>query len=442
MSKTNEFHVKNHIENSITIEEERKHYSPLALFFIKNGKLIFSISFLFSVTVFIIAIYLAMINVGNSSIVMYESNGVKVTFNGTDNSILNGTPITNEYANKIFDSLINVNTSYAGVVIKMDEIRLKDRTIIYFSDNTALIKYDNGSYSKISSVNNRYGIDMNGIIDSNAIVLDISGILEENKKFGISILKLSDGSMEITKDSTVFYIRNSDITNNNELFYANLSGVSLPVNKEDNKIYYSDGTIKDGDTVIVDGNRFGIIETKNIYGDIRIIYYENGYAEVIKGNLNIMVKNGGHIVSSDYSFEIVDNAVQNIDIKDVMDIKEIELNNTNTTNSHYIIVLEETSNYGKYDVIKRLDNKFINYNVYVNGIKNYNNNLDNNLKDSTKLEGVNLNNNTYLLYEGTLEKLSTTTVKLGLWIDYEGITNDYMDFSFIGTIKIYVESLS
>lgn len=36
-----------------------------------------------------------------SSIVMYEQNGVVVSFDGDDNSIVNGTPITKEYAEKV-----------------------------------------------------------------------------------------------------------------------------------------------------------------------------------------------------------------------------------------------------------------------------------------------------------------------------------------------------
>lgn len=441
MAKAKKFHVKEYEDNKIIVEE-RKYRSSLACFFIKNGKLIFAISFLFSISVFIIAFYLAMINVGDSSIVMYESNGVKVTFHGSDNSILNGTPITDEYANKIFDSQINVDSSSIGVVIKVDEVILGDRTIVYYSDNTVLIKYNDGGYTKVSSVNGYYGVDKKGIINSNANITDVTGGLEENIELGISILKLSDGSMEISKDNVVFYVRNSDVTNNKELFYTNLSGVSLPVDKRNGNTYYSDGTIKENNGIIVTGKRYEVIEKKDVYDNIKIIYYENGYAEVVKDNLSIMIEKSNHIVYTDSSFEIIENVIQGLEIEDIMDIKEIELNNTNTVNSHYIIVLEETSNYDNHNVIKRLDNKFINYNVYVNGNKYYNMILDNNLKGTTKLEGINLNNNTYLLYEGTLEKLSTTTVKLGLWIDYVDITNDYMNSAFIGTVKIYIESVN
>jgi hypothetical protein len=80
-------------------------------------------------------------------------------------------------------------------------------------------------------------------------VVDITGILEENEELGISILKLSDGSMEVTKDNTVFYIRNSDVTNTRESFYTNLSGVSLPIIERDGNTYYSDGIIKESNCI-------------------------------------------------------------------------------------------------------------------------------------------------------------------------------------------------
>lgn len=440
--KTNKFNVREFEENKITIEEERRNRSPLALFFIKNGKLIFAISFLFSITVFLISFYLVMTNMEQSSIVMYESNGVIVTFDSTDNSILNGTPITDTYAEKVFTSAINANSD-VGVVIKVDEVYLKStgKTIVYYSDGTVLIKYNDGSYLRVFSLDGEYAIDKKGVIDSRATTVSVKGYVEKNNDLGISILYLSDGSLEVTKDNTTFFVRNSDITNTKDEFYTNLSGVSLPIDKINGNTYYSDGTIKENNGIIVDGIRYESTNKVNVYKDIKIIYYENGYAEVVKNNLSIMVKNSDHIVYDDNNFEIIENVINGIEIKDIMDIKEIELNNTNNENAHYIIVLEETSDYEKHDVSKRLDNKFINFNVYMDGVKSYNNVLDNNLKGSTKLEGVSLQNNTYLLYEGTLEKMSSTTVKLGLWIDYEDITNEYMNSAFIGTVKVYVESL-
>ena len=441
MAKTNRFHVKDFEENKIIVEEERKYRSSLALFFIRNGKLIFLISLLFSLTVFIIAIYLAFSNIKESSIVHYHSNGVVVKFDGTDNSILNGTPITEEYASKVFNNSISISDSNSGVVIKVLEKKLRDRTIIYYSYNTALIKYNDGSYMRVSSVNGKRGINDKMIIDSRATTKNATGKLEENNLLGISILYLSDGSIEVTKGDTTFFVRNSDITNTHELFYSNLSGVSLPINKEENKIYYSDGTVRYDDYIVVNNIKYNVKEEKNIYNNIKIIYYENGYAEVIKGELSILVKKSDHIVYDKDNLEIIDNYIGELSIKDIMDIKEITLNNTNLESAHYIIVLEETGDYKKHNIKKRLSNEFIRFSVYVNGKKLENNILENNLKGKNKLEGLDLNNNTYLLYEGNIDKLSTVIIKLGLWIDYEDITNEYMNSAFIGTVKVYIESL-
>ena len=443
MAKTNRFRVKDFEENIITVEEGRKERSPLALFFIKNGKLLFAISFLFSVAVFIIALTFVLSNMEESTIVKYESNGVIVSFDGTDNSILNGTPITDEYAEKIFDSTINISTSEVGVVIKVDDKELEDRTIVFYSDKSALIKYNSGGYMKVSSVNGENGVNEDGVIDRKAITKKVTGVLEENKNLGITILSLSDGSIEITKDNTTFFVRNNDVTNTNDILYTNLSGVSLPIKKENGYTYYSDGTMKKANYIIVNDTEYKVKEDKiNVYDNIKVIYYENGYAEVVKDTLSIIVRNSDHIVYNDKMLEIVDNSILNVDIKDVMDIKEITLNNTNEEISHYIIVLEETDNYEKHDISKRLDNSLINFNIYVGGNKIYNNILDNNLKGTNRLEGLNLDNNTYLLYEGNIEKLSSETIKLGLWIDYNDIGNEYMNSALIGTVKVYVESLS
>ena len=68
MPKTNRFHVKEIENQNVTVEEERKYHSPFILFFIRNGKLILTISLLFSLSVFIIAFSLTMKNIKDSTI--------------------------------------------------------------------------------------------------------------------------------------------------------------------------------------------------------------------------------------------------------------------------------------------------------------------------------------------------------------------------------------
>lgn len=444
MGKTNRFHVKKfeNDKNKITVEEDRKYHSPFILFFINNGKLLFTISMILSFAIFLTAISLTISNFKDSSIVEYTSNGVVVTFNEKDDSILNGIPITKEYANKVFDSLLEEDISQ-GVVIKIKEDTFNGGKIVFYSDKTALIKYNNGTFLRVFPVNNEYGVYDNGILNSKAVTKKVTGEYKNNEVLKIGLLYLSDGSVEVTKDNVSFFVRNDDITSNDDVFYTNLSMVSLPIKKEANKVYYSNGTIKEGNYIIVEGSRYNKKVEKSIQDNIKIVYYENEYAEIIKDDLSIIVEKSDHIKYDDFVLEIVDELddKEKANIKDIMDIKSIELKNTNSKPVHYIVVLEETDNYQNYDVNNRIDNKYINFNIHVNGNTIKDNILDNNLKNSGEMEGLSLKNNTYLLYEEKLNPSEEVSIKIGMWIDYENITNEYMNSAFIGTVKVYVESL-
>ena len=447
MIRNNKFFVKKYDEdeNKITLEEERKYHSPFVLFLIKNGRLLLAISLLLSVSVFIIAITLIFGNMKESSIVMYEQNGVVVSFDGDDNSIVKGTPITKEYAEKVFDSNLIQDNNLRGVVIKLKEVSIKDKNkgkvkgvITFYSDRTAIVKYDDGSYKRIYSVNGNYGITESGVIDSKAITNDLSGEYKKNDKYNINLIYLSDGSVIVKKDKVELFVRNSDITSNDDEFFTTLSGVSTPISKDGNKYTYSDGTIKENDYIIVDDIKYTKVDKKKTEDNIKIIYYDNGYAEIIYNNLNVMVKNSEHIRYNDNIFEIIDNDKKDvIEIKDIMDIKDIKLENKNNTVSNYMIVLEESNNYDKYKISKKLPSKYINYNIYVNGNKIINNVLDKKLDNTSGIEN---GENSYLIYEGKIDKLSELTVKVGMWVSYEDITNEYMNSGFVGTMKVYIES--
>ena len=447
MIRNNKFFVKKYDEdeNKITLEEERKYHSPFVLFLIKNGRLLLAISLLLSVSVFIIAITLIFGNMKESSIVMYEQNGVVVSFDGDDNSIVNGTPITKEYAEKVFDSNLIQDNNLRGVVIKLKEVSIKDKNkgkvkgvITFYSDRTAIVKYDDGSYKRIYSVNGNYGITESGVIDSKAITNDLSGEYKKNDKYNINLIYLSDGSVIVIKDKVELFVRNSDITSNDDEFFTNLSGVSTPISKKGNKYTYSDGTIKEKDYIIVDNIKYTKVKDDKTNDNIKIIYYDNGYAEIIYNNLNVMVKNSEHIRYNNNIFEIIDNDKKDvIEIKDIMDIKDIKLENKNNTVSNYMIVLEESNNYDKYNISKKLPSKYINYNIYVNGNKIINNVLDKKLDNTSGIEN---GENSYLIYEGKIDKLSELTVRVGMWVSYEDITNEYMNSGFVGTMKVYIES--
>lgn len=438
MSKKNKFYVKkiNQEENKITVGEEKNYHNPFIRFLISNGKLIFTISLLLSVAVFIIALTLSLKNMGESSIVMYEENGVVVNFNGTDNSIINGTPITSDYALKTFVSNINEDNYLKGVVIRVDKKELNGNTYMFYSDKTIIIKYKDNTYKKIYPVDNKYGIYDKGIINTKAITKDLTGEKKENQKLDIELIYLSDGSILVSGEDTNILVRNKDVTDKENIFYGNLSGTSILAEEKDNKYHYSNNIITYESFIEVNNIKYNKIKEKTLDNGIKIIYYDNDYAEVIYKDSRLVVEKKDHIKYENNIFEIVDNNKneENIDIKDIMNIKNIKLKNTNQDKAYYMIVLEESNNYNKYNIDKRLDTKYINYNIYVNGNTITNKVLDN------KIEIKENKNNNYLIYEGYIDKLSELTIDIGMWISYENITNEYMNSGFIGTMKIYIET--
>ena len=443
MAKTNRFHVKEFNDPNIVVEEEKRYRSPFILFLIRNGRLIFGISLFLSLFVFLLGFSTTLMNMKSSEKIEYESNGLEVSFDGSNRAKLDGTPITDESAEKVMDSTTGQNNNI-GVVIRIKEVKFDKGTIVFYSDNTALVKYSDGTYKRVYPVGNTYGIKEDGTIDKNAKVKEVTGEVKENKSLGITMLYLSDGSIEVTKDGVTFFVRNSDVTSLDDKFYTNLSLVSMPIKEEDGKTTYSNGTIKEGDHIIVDGTTYNKKSEKTIHDNIKIIYYDNGFAEVIKDGQSIIVEKSDHIVYDDYIFEIVPDIkdIDNAEVSKYVDIKNITLNNTEMTDMNYMIVLEETTNYSKYGIGKRLPNEYISYNVSINGSKVGTKALDNNIYKTNKANGLNLKNNTYLIYEGKLAKVSEVNVKIGMWVNYERITNEYMNSAFIGTVRIYGESVN
>ena len=321
MSKESKFYVKKIKKDKITIKEEKDYKSPLIIFLITNGRLIFIITLLLSISTLIISTSLVFKSMNTS---VFPDNPIDNNDNNDNNDITeqeglvtvdislgdkfilnNAIPITEEYDTKLYDSVQIEDSSILGVVIKIKEINLETKktncTITYYSDKTALIKYKNGTYLRVYNVNNSYGVDEEGNIDKNAKTKKVTPKERVNKKLNIKLIYLSDGSMEVTKDNVTFFVRNSDITSNDEVFYTNLSIVSLPIKKEK--------------------------ETKKIHDNITIIYYENGFAEIIQNNQSIIVEKKDHIIYDDNILEIVGNTKEEKEnIDNLIGIKNIKIN--------------------------------------------------------------------------------------------------------------------
>ena len=130
MSKNNKFYVKKIKKDNITVAEEKNYKSPFILFLVANGRLIFIITLLLSITTLIISTSLVFRNMlgstyksdKNNTNTTTDNSNVVVTVDISDECNLNNTtPITEEYATKLFDSSRQINTANTGVVIKVKE---------------------------------------------------------------------------------------------------------------------------------------------------------------------------------------------------------------------------------------------------------------------------------------------------------------------------------
>ena len=177
----------------------------------------------------------------------------------------------------------------------------------------------------------------------------------------------------------------------------------------------------------MDNKQIKSTETKKIHDNITIIYYENGFAEIIQDKQSIIVEKSDHIIYDNNILEIIDNTKEEkVNTDNLIDIKNINLKNNNKKEVNYLILIEETSNYNKYLVSinnKKQDIKLLN----------------NNIKGTNKTKGLKLTNNAYQIYEGKLPKSGEANIKIGMWVDYKTITNEYMNSAFIGTVKVYIE---
>jgi len=564
--KTNLFKVKEINDDEIIIEEERTK-NPIILFFLRYGRLIYLILMVLSISTFLIGFGMTLSNLGKSSFPEEGQTGVTISIDGSSDINMNGVPITDEYAKKLFDKLLDDTISTKGVILITSKTIFSDGTITFYSDKTALIKYNDGTYERVFPVLGNYGVDTSGNINSKAITKKLTG---EIRQVGdATILYLSDGSAEITKNGVTIFVRNSediDLNSNNfiETMTSGVSTIKNTENKNNTKItYYTNDVVKiekDGNTYIVRNNEDYIVdengtitflnnnaavelEKKELKDGTIIIFYDDGSAEIISDNTSIMVRKSGDIVynnsgvieivetqkdyivttktladgtiveifddgsavitrentnsyvedCSDIKYDdngsikdITSNKAQVIDEKTLPDgtkitnfdngktlvepkdgkkyivdtsnlsyddngnidedkdnlinTKTISITNTTGDTISYRLVIEETDDYEQYNV-KRLIPDYVRFVVNINDETSSIDKLSSNMWNigSTLEGGLSIENNTYILDEGTLEDGKTINALLGLWISYEDITNEYQNSAFIGTVKLYIE---
>lgn len=387
----------------------------------------------------------------NTIIIYYSDNSCKIIVS-TDRAMLvrNSSRLVIEN-----NRLVKINPS--GV---SKELRV-DNNITYYEDGTIKIEKDN----KIYVIRNSEDVDLSNItFPSNNEATIVKTI---NLKDGSKINYFSDGSAEIVKDNTSTMVRQSKdiIYNDNRVIeiietkYAHMS---------------SEKTTPDEKEIIYLDNGGALIKNKDgtydyVYENSDIKYDSNGNIKQVNNLVNeidhkttpdgvivIDLKDGNSIIIDENGYRIVEtdkivydndgNIAKIVGEEDPSEDKSIYDNhfvieNKGKDKVRYMVAIEVSDNYQDYAPVK-LNPIYLKYNLVANTIYLENKVLNNILPIGTVLEGnKKIDKETYILYEGVLDSGKNADITLGLWLDYDDITNDYQNSVFVGTIKIYSETI-
>lgn len=387
----------------------------------------------------------------NIVIIYYSDNSCKIIIS-TDRAMLvrNSSRLVIEN-----NRLVKINPS--GV---SKELRV-DNNITYYEDGTIKIEKDN----KIYVIRNSEDVDLSNItFPSNNEATIVKTI---NLKDGSKINYFSDGSAEIVKDNTSTMVRQSKdiIYNDNRVIeiietkYAHMS--SKKTTPDEKEIIYLDN----GGALIK--NKDGTYDY--VYENSDIKYDSNGNIKQVNNLVNeidrkttpdgvivIDLKDGNSIIIDENGYRIVEtdkivydndgNIAKIVGEEDPSEDKSIYDNhfvieNKGKDKVRYMVAIEVSDNYQDYAPVK-LNPIYLKYNLVANTIYLENKVLNNILPIGTVLEGnKKIDKETYILYEGVLDSGKNADITLGLWLDYDDITNDYQNSVFVGTIKIYSETI-
>ena len=329
----------------------------------------------------------------------YEDGTIKITHGNEVYIVRNSEDI--DLSNMTFP-----NNNHATI---LREVSLKDGSkIIYYTDgSTEILK-------KNESIMVRRSKD---IVYTEKQIIEIVDTAYANEtlikdSLGKNVTYLNNGGALIKNpDGTYEYVyENSDIKYNDDGSIKD----GLETIEEIAHKTTPDGTIvinlEDGNSIIIDDKGYRIVETD------KIIYDGKGNIKGIEGEID----NGDDSSMSESNF-----VIENIGSDDV----------------NYMVVLELSDNYTDYAPVK-LNPIYLRYNIVVDSNYLENQLFNKKLEIGTKLQGdVTIDKETYILYEGSLKSGSKAEVNFGTWLDYDDITNDYKNSVFVGTIKVYSETI-
>lgn len=386
------------------------------------------------------------IDIGENKIVFYSDGSAEI--------------IHSDYSVIIRDSSI---ISLNNPLILNNSLGISVMNIIKKIGPNIVTYYSDGTLKIIDGNNNIYIVrDLNdvSITDDSIKILNNNAPrkMKEETLNSSKLIYYSDGTIEIIINSnSVMIRRGSYVIKSTEVFEIIPTDIANFVNNsviDKRDIYYFNngtGVIKMNDSsykYIADNYYIKENETDNISGVM-----SNKIKTLSNGTLIVDFDNSLSMVGIDGTYYIIptasiryddDGSLIKIDNEsdEFLSMKKFTIANNYGKKIRYRIVIEETDDYSRYGVERMLP-EYIKYQLLLNG-EYVSPKILNNVwaKDSELLGGLSISNNTYILYEGELDNMQTLKVDASLWIDYDTVVNAMMKHAFIGTIKVYGETVN
>ena len=318
---------------------------------------------------------------------------------------------------------------------------------VYDEDNGTITKYTDGTILVLK--------DSTYYITSGADVNDTSKLFKEvgrdNLSDGRTIIYFSNGSAVIKDGKDSISVRKSNAINviNNKIFDikdSNYVKVCDSKKLRDGRdiIFYTDGS-----AVIKDGNKYQYVSDSNnvimdtngnvvrVDGDVlnsSSVITNDGNKTINFGDVSLVELDDASIIigkNNDLIFDSLGN-FKGFNSDNDSDLIKFTVSNNNSSNVKYVVVFEESDrselsvNYVQYMVRSSVSN--------LTGGK-----LANRYWSNDKLAGgLNMTGTNYVLLSGTLKEYEKIDVSLFLYVLDDGtVQNEIMDKYYYGTIKVY-----
>lgn len=318
---------------------------------------------------------------------------------------------------------------------------------VYDEDNGTITKYTDGT-TLVLKDNTYYITSGTDVSDTSKLFKEVG---RDKLSDGRTIIYFSNGSAVIKNGKDSISVRKSNAINviNNKIFDikdSNYVKACDTTKLRDGRdiIFYTDGS-----AVIKDGNKYQYVSDSNnvimdtngnvvrVDGDVlnsSSVITNDGNKTINFGDISLVELDDGSIIigkNNDLIFDSLGN-FKGFNVDNDSDLIKFTVSNNNSSNVKYVVVFEESDrselsvNYVQYKVRSSVSN--------LTGGK-----LANRYWSNDKLAGgLNMTGTNYVLLSGTLKEYEKIDVSLFLYVLDDGtVQNEIMDKYYYGTIKVY-----